>query len=360
LSRSRRRRRAIRRRRAVAAAVLLAAVAGLWLLLVADGGGGAAEPARAHPRADREASQPPPVARARIEAALERGVRRAAALGGSVEAAAMLGPWSAPAVAASEPGGTEREMRMWSMSKVVTLVTLLRQRGWGNEPGKPLSAEVRSALLAAITRSENCPQRRIVLELQLAAGSPEAARAAVAETLRLAGADGEVASEIEGPDPTCLAYLEGEEGVADPLAPALLLGTSTWRVGDAVRFAHALRAGVYGKAIRGYALALMSAPKEHSREVPPGEFTAPLDWGAGRAFAGLDPAYKAGWGGTQQGAFMAGQIVLVDLPRGGWAALAVMFHPSSQPPVDDPGLTSAPRGLELTMGSLAKALEPGR
>jgi hypothetical protein len=358
LSRSRRRRRAIRRRRAVAAAVLLAAAAGLWLV-VAGGGGGAAAPARAHSRSGAEASRPP-TARADIEAALGRGVRRSAALGGSVEAAAMLGPWSEPAVAASEPDGVEREMRMWSMSKVVTLVTLLRERGWGDEPGEPLSAEVRSALLAAITRSENCPQRRIVLELQQAAGSPEAARAAVAETLRRAGAGVEVSSEVEGPDPSCIAYLEGEHGIADPLAPALLLGTSTWRVGDAVRFAHALRAGVYGKAIRDYALTLMRAPKERSREVAPSEFTAPLDWGAGRAFAGLDPAYKAGWGGTQQGEFMAGQIALVDLPRGGWAAVAVMFHPSSQPPVDDPGLTVAPRGLELTMGSLAAALGADR
>ncbi len=269
----------------------------------------------------------------------------------------MLGPWRQPAVAVSEPGGAEREMRMWSMSKVVTMVSLLRERGWGQKPGAPLSAEVRDALRAAITRSENCPQRRIVLELQAAAGSPAVARAAVAETLRLAGATGEVSAEVEGPDPTCLAYLEGEGGIAEPLAPALLLGTSTWRVADAVRFAHALRAGVYGRAISRYALELMSAPKERSREVAPGEFTAPLDWGAGRAFAGLDPAYKAGWGGTQQGEFMAGQIALVDLPQGGWAAVAVMFHPAAQPAVDDPGLTAAPRALELTMGSLAAALK---
>jgi hypothetical protein len=284
-------------------------------------------------------------------------VSKAAALGGSVEAAVTLGSWREPAVAASPRGEALRWMRMWSMSKVVTMVALLRSMGWGRKPGEPLSPEVKSALRAAITRSENCRQRRIVLELQLAnGGTPQGASQAVAETLAKAGASARLSEEVEGPDPSCVEYLESQGEIADPLAPTVLLGTSMWRVGDAVRFINALGAGVYGAAIANRVIGLMSAPKAPSREVAPGELTAPLDWGAGRALAAFSPAYKAGWGGTQQSAFLAGQIALVGLPAGERAAIAVMFHPNAEPPVDDPGRTAAPRAVELVMESISSIL----
>jgi hypothetical protein len=127
-------------------------------------------------------------------------------------------------------------------------------------------------------------------------------------------------------------------------------------VADAVRFAHALGAGVYGQAISESVLGAMRKPKGRSREVSASEFTAPVDWGAGHSFAGLNPAYKAGWGGAQQGAFLAGQIASIELPRGGRVAVAVMFHPDVQPTKDDPGLTAAPQALDLAMGSLAEEL----
>lgn len=269
----------------------------------------------------------------------------------------MLDAWPDPVVSVSEPGGESRWMRMWSMSKIVTLVTLLRLKGWGAKPGEALSPEVEKALQGAITRSENCPQRRLVLELQRAAGeSPEAARQAVADTLRVAGAEAHVSSEIAAPDQGCVAYLEGQREIADPLASALLLGTSTWRVGDAVRFAQALGSGAYGQAIAARVLGAMREPKGRSREALPSELTAPVDWGAGHSFPEFNPAYKAGWGGTQQEAFLAGQIAVLDLPDGDRAAVAVMFHPDVQPAVDDPGLTAAPEGLGLVMSSLAEEL----
>ncbi|HEV2790527.1 MAG TPA: hypothetical protein VGV69_04430, partial [Solirubrobacterales bacterium] len=140
------------------------------------------------------------------------------------------------------------------------------------------------------------------------------------------------------------------------LAPALLLGTSEWRVADAVRFMHALGSGAYGHVLSERILNLMREPKERSREILPEEFTAAVDWGAGRALRVLDPAYKAGWGGTQQGAFMAGQMAVVELPSGERAALAVMFHPAVQPGQDDPGLTPAPQALEAVMEPLARRL----
>lgn len=293
-----------------------------------------------------------------VAGALRRGVEHAAELGGEVEAAAVLGSWPAPVVAASEPGGKERWMRMWSMSKIVTAVALLRAEGWGEDPGEELSQEVEESLQAAVTRSENCPQRRIVVELQHSLGdSPQRARRAFAEVVRIAGGEARVGGEVAPPDPACLEFLEGQREIPEPLAPALLLGTSEWRVEDAARFVQALGEDAYGEAISRYLLGLMREPKKHSREALPGEFTAPLDWGAGRALSRFDPAYKAGWGGTQQGSFLAGQMALLTLPGGGLAALAVMFHPARQPSIDDPGLTGAPAALAAVMGSFGRELE---
>jgi hypothetical protein len=302
----------------------------------------------------REAPDAPEENRREISHALRLAVSRAAALGGSVEAAAMYTDWREPVVVASPPGGRSRWMRMWSMSKVVAMVGLLRAEGWGRARGNALSPEVVSALQGAITRSENCRQRRVVLELQQATGGPGGARRAVAEVLRAAGGRARPSDEVEPPDPSCIEYLEGQDEIADPLATGALLGTSEWRIGDAIRFVRALGAGVYGEAITKRVLDEMRIPKAVSREVAPSELTAPLDWGAGRAFAGLRPAYKAGWGGSLNGDFLAGQIALVDLPAGRLAVAAV-FHPDVQPPSDDPGRTAAPHAIELVMKSLRRA-----
>lgn len=293
--------------------------------------------------------------RREVTAALRRGVKQAAALGGSVEAAAMFTRWRAPVIVTSPLGGGRRWMRMWSMSKVVVMVGLLRAEGWGGVTGNPLTPEVQSALDGAITRSENCRQRRVVLELQQATDDgPAGARRTVAEVLRAAGGRARVGREVEPPESSCLEYLEGQHEIADPLAPGVLLGTSEWRIGDAVRFARALGAGVYGKAIANRVLAEMRIPKAASREVAPGELTAPSDWGAGKAFAGLKPAYKAGWGGSLNGDFMAGQLAVVDLAAGR-VAVAVVFHPDVQPPSDDPGRTAAPHAVERVMESLRRS-----
>lgn len=267
----------------------------------------------------------------------------------------MLDGWGEPLVEEAPPEEAPRRMRMWSMSKVATMVALLRERGWGEQLGRATSPEVDEALHGAIVRSENCRQRRVVLELERFAGGAAGAREALAEVFRTAGAQVQVGSDIESPESICFPFLESQHEVEDPLAPALLLGTSTWSVEDAVRFVHALGDGAFGALLSERVLDLMRAPKLASREVHEGELTAPLDWGAGVAFAGLDPAYKAGWGGTLTGEFMAGQIALVDLPGGERLALAAMFHPEEQPSRDDPGITAAPRAIELVMRSLREA-----
>jgi hypothetical protein len=291
-----------------------------------------------------------------IERRVRAAVKKAAALGGEIESAVMLGHWQRPVVVASPAADVDRPMRMWSISKAVTMVALLREEGWGQRPGKPLSPEVDAALEGAIERSENCPQRRVVVELERVAGSIAAARAAVAEVLARAGAEGRVATETAPPEGTCIGYLAEQEEVDDPLGPALLLGTSTWRIGDAVRFAHALATERFGAAISRRVLGLMRIPKARSREVVTGEFTAAPDWGAGRALAGLEPAYKAGWGGTQQQSFMAAQLTVVSLPGAPVTALAVAFHPFVQPPIDDPGLTAAPRAIDEVIDAMRRGV----
>jgi hypothetical protein len=332
------------------------AVLGAGICWIALGGAheGTVEAARSRPsRTARAASTRD---RRTILRALRRGVSRAKALGGSVEAAAMFSDWRKPAIATSPPGEASHWMRMWSMSKVVVMVALLRAEGWGEVPGNVLSPEVVNALRAAITRSENCRERRVVLELQRAMGEgPAGARRAVVEVLHAAHGRVRAGRQVASPEASCVPYLETQRAIGDPLARGALLGTSEWRIADAVRFVRALAAGVYGKAVTKRAVAEMRLPKAPSREVPAGELTAPIDWGAGRALAGFASAYKAGWGGSLNGDFLAGQIALVDL-SGGKLALAVTFRPNVQPPSDDPGRTAAPRAIELVMDSLRKGV----
>ena len=336
------------RRRAVAL-LGLSIAAGLLLSFLLAGGSASHRREPHSPSADvrlgsglaSSAGQP---RYADLDAALARGVAAAAALGGDVEAALMLDRWTRPAVETSEPRGAAREMRLWSMSKVPTMIALLRQLGWGAEAGKSTSAELESALEGAIERSENCHQRRVVRELEDVAGGTAAARGAIADVFHRAGATAQVADQVQAPESLCIPYLSTQTEIADPLAPALLLGTSRWRVEDAVRIAHALSTGAFGEALSRRALALMREPQLPSREAPPGELTAPLDWGAGKAFAGLDPAYKAGWGGSLHANFLAGQIAVVSMPDGERLAIAAMFHPDAQPSRDDPGITAAASG----------------
>lgn len=292
----------------------------------------------------------------RLREALEAGVQEAAQLGGEVEAAVMLDGSPAPLVATSQTGGAERFMRMWSISKVATTVTLLRLLGWEDRQGEMPSVEVLEALAGAMTRSENCRQRRVVLELQRAAGGIRETQHALAETFSLANGRVVPGSQVEAPQSLCVPFLQEQVEIPDPMAPALLLGTSRWRITDAARLAHALAVGTYGEAVSALVLELMEVPKQPSRETEPGELTAPLDWGAGQVFDGFAPAYKAGWGGTLNGNFLAGQIAVVPLENQDHLALAVMFHPDAQPTRDDPGITTAPAAVETVMNAVRSSI----
>lgn len=341
----------------LACAVVAAAV----VAVVLDSSGGssagvAGDPP--NPQRDRPPEHPPTAAERRLAVALKAGVEEATALGGEVEAAAMLDGSPAPIVVSSEAGGAQRYMRLWSLSKVVTMIALLRSLGWEERVGEMPSSEVESALEGALTRSENCRQRRVVLELQEATGGVAGTRRAIAEVLSQAGGRIVPGTQVEEPEALCVPFLSAQVEIPEPMSPALLLGTSRWRVTDAVRLVHALSIGTYGASVSSRVLDLMRARKKPSREGEPGELTAPIDWGAGVAFPGLLPAYKAGWGGTLNGNFMAGQIALVPLGGGGELALAVMFHPDAQPARDDPGITAAPAAIERVMDAVRSSAYP--
>jgi hypothetical protein len=279
-------------------------------------------------------------------------VKAAGGVGGTATAAIMLDGWREPVTASSAARGSTRTIRMWSTSKVATAVLLLRQLGWGAEPGRRPSPEVESALEGALRRSENCRQRRVVLAVQAASGSPAATATQLTDLFGEAGAHPRVARTTQPPDVLCVGYLDSQADLAAPDAPALALGTSRWRMSDAARFSHALGAGVYGRALADRVLAIMRAPKLRSRETPAGDYTPALDWGAGAALACGRPAYKAGWGGAQAGSFVAEQIAVVNRD----AAIAVAFAPAAQPALDDPGATRAPAAIELVMSRMARDL----
>lgn len=344
--------------------VVLACAAALLLVVAAlrHGNGDSPAAGRAEPgvgEQSREASSPPPEPtprELRIERALRAGVASAAGLGGEVEAAAMLDDSPAPLVATSGPGGAERYMRLWSISKVATMIALFQRLGWGDRHGEIPSHEVLEALSGAMIRSENCRQRRVVLELQRAAAGIPETRRALAEEFGSIGAEFQPGSQVAPPEAICLPFLRQQVEIPEPLDPALLLGTSRWRVTDAARLAHALAVGTFGKALSDQVLEFMRKPKQPSRESEPGELTAPLDWGAGRVFADFGPAYKAGWGGSLNGNFLAGQIAVVPLPGNQHLSLAVMFHPDTQPERDDPGITVAPEAIEAVMQTVRSEL----
>jgi hypothetical protein len=241
------------------------------------------------------------------------------------------------------------------MVKAVTATTLLRTRNGS-------TAGVVEPLTRALTRSDNCAQRELTVQLERTLkGSLSQARIAIRNTLQQAGGDMDVdVAQQNNQGQYCITPTYKGLPAADAGFPALLLGTTHWHVADAIRFIHALRQRtVYGPASSDAVLKTLRLAKRNSQE--PGaekQLTAAPGWGAGTVFSARcwQVAYKAGWGGHTQGRFLAGQIGTVELPMGHWVAFAVMFHPSVQPPSDDPGLAHANVAVESVLGALKTAL----
>lgn len=327
------------------AAIVAAALAVVALGVLAVGGLADSDSPPSDPAAE---SRPHPVdfgatpaAQAELRRRLALGTARAAALGAQVRAGAWILGQPQPVFAGDD---LNRRMRLWSMSKPFAAIVALRAI-------KPRPAWLEPALEDLIMRSENCPMRELMVELQRRSGSVAAVRSDLAKLFAAGGADDTaIAAEVEPPDPDCRERLE-RDGIPLPGTEALLMGISTWRIDDAVRMTHALASGRFG--VEGdRLLALMRRPKAASEEIAdPGEYTADPAWGAALALGGLDPAYKPGWGGTLQGEFMVGQLVVVPAASPAMA-IAVTVHPDLQPDVDDPGRTIGPQAVEAVLRSV--------
>jgi hypothetical protein len=227
------------------------------------------------------------------------------------------------------------------MIKPVTAMTLLTR-------GTEASRAARSAdLQSAVVQGDNCAQLRVVDALQSDLGGEDAVLRALQSTAQRAGATLILPSRPDRHWPiTCAGTV---------IEDALRVGRTQWTVGAAARFAAGLRNGSYPAAASARVLEILRKPKR----IPPGRFTAPVDWGAGRVFAAScwRVAYASGWGGQDRGRYVAGQLGTVDLAHGGWAAFAVAWHPRQQPSSADPGAAGAPRPIEDVLASLKGALK---
>ena len=93
-----------------------------------------------------------------------------------------------------------------------------------------------AAVSDAITKSDNCAQRRVVLDLQQREGGIDGAQAAFDTVLERAGVTLSTRPQranIDG-DPDCRPYLatNGAE-IRDPFGTALQFGTDEWTLHDA-------------------------------------------------------------------------------------------------------------------------------
>lgn len=290
-------------------------------------------------------------ARSVLQAALNRGVREAQELDGEAAAAIWVGTDSQPVLS----GPALVSHRLWSMSKAVATVAALQAVDDRPDP------VLRSAMTDAIRRSDNCAIRRVIVGLQarLGAGAPGAVQA-FEQVLAAAHARLERMPQTAPAEPACVRYLDSHQGVlpSGDLGVAAEFGTAEWTEYDAISFAHALSDGVYGAAGSDL-LKLMALPKEPPLEAPVPPSSPPLDWGAGAAFpASWRPAWKAGWGGSQNRPrrFLAGQIAVLHLAHTR-VAVAAIFVPRTEPATDNPGITRAPQALELMLGAARAGLE---
>ncbi|HEX8103656.1 MAG TPA: hypothetical protein VF533_13655 [Solirubrobacteraceae bacterium] len=287
-----------------------------------------------------------------LKKALEEAVLTAKPVG-RLELAVWANGWSDAAVA--PPSAKTAQSRMWSMSKPVTAVALMEALD-----GRAPEDHAFEAMQGALIRSENCRQRRVVLELQKHAGGADKAAARIRSVLERAGASPDVNIPLkpEGPeDAQCDAVLRGLG--ADPASPALQLGTAEWTVRDGAAFARALAAREYGKAGET-PRRLMMRPKDRSHDpgVTDADYSVSPEWGARREFSRFpDLAFKGGWGGRRQKRYLVGQIVSMTI-HGVPVGVMGVFHPNVQPTVsDDPGDTKGPEEIERAFGTIAPVLD---
>jgi hypothetical protein len=276
--------------------------------------------------------------RGRVQNELAAGVGVASALGGE----ASIGVKIDGVGDGSFSGAVDASHRMWSMSKVVVSIAALE--AVHDRPDSVLS----SAITAAIRRSDNCAIRRVILGLQQRVGGVRRGIDAFEQVLLRAGVTLLRLPATAPAEAACTGYLNAHRAglTGNPLGVAAQFGTAEWTVRGAVKFAFALATNKYG-TVGERLQQLMREPKLGSLEEPEPPRAPPLQWGAGEAFPSTWlPAWKGGWGGSQDlpAHFIAGQIVTLVV-GGKQVAVAASFTPRAEPPNDNPGLTAAPRAL---------------
>ncbi len=257
-----------------------------------------------------------------VLAAIQSGVKKANARGGTSGAAVWIDGWDEPATA-----GFTGTYRLWSTSKPLTAIGVL-DRQTASDP------QVDGAMHDALVKSSNCGQRRMVIELQgLSGGIPQAMSAFNGVALKSGITDLTPAQQGPPTDTTCDSYLQ-QHGVTDAQVDTALFGTVEWTTADAASFGRNLGAGTYGSS-GATVLEQLKQPKEMNDD-PGGEESVKTDlsWGAGNVFpAGWSPGYKSGWGGWENGEYLAGQMVSLDID-GTPVGVAAVFMPDIQPSND--------------------------
>jgi hypothetical protein len=303
-------------------------------------------------------SSPAPVNRSALRAALSGAVQKVTERYGTAQVAVMLDSWTQPLLLGEQ---LANPMRLWSLSKPVVAMALLRQR---EERGSG-TTDLALYLERAMRRSDNCAMRELTIKLQEETGGIAGARAAIEETVGLGGAAVKIANaQTDTEGSVCISPTYAGLSPSFAHRRALLAGTATWTIDDAIHFVHGLQTGVLDvsghPSISARVLGLMRLTKEASDEPLAGHLTAPPTWGAGDVFAApcWNVAYKAGWGGAQAHIpWLASQIGSVALAGGHQLDFAVAVHPYTQPPDDDPGLTDAPQAISLVLRALRAYLQ---
>jgi len=284
---------------------------------------------------------------------LNRGVAAADAKGGATQ----VGIWVDNSPRPVERGDQLGLGRLWSLSKPVSAIAAIDAANTRGESTPTLM----TAVADAITKSDNCAQRQVVLDLQQRAGGIDAAQSAFDAVLKQAGVTLSTKpqrADIAG-DPACRSYLSRNgTDIRDPFGTVLQLGTVEWTLPDALRFAHALADGTYG-ATGETVLELMRRPKERPAGSSPTDYTAPLNEppSGGMFPRPWMPAYKGGWGGHSLNPpnFRAAEIVVLDVGAHR-VAVAATFRPTVQPQSDDPGTTLAPQALGALFDSIEQTI----
>lgn len=146
--------------------------------------------------------------RRRLHAALDKGIEQADSLDGEAAAAVWVSGDSQPVLG----GPVTAPHRLWSTSKAVVLIAVLH--AVHNSP----DAALESVMTDAITRSDNCAARLMIIGLQDSlGGGTNGVDAAFERVPRAANANIERLPQAGAVEPACMGYLRAHSAVTGTL-----------------------------------------------------------------------------------------------------------------------------------------------